>query len=525
MKTRLIFAAMLLMAFGTAKAQETLIPTPDGDGSKINTLVISGTGSVWLQQGNKLTFNDYGNRSVRYHVEDSVLYVEGNGTRGVTFPNLTYLKVSGTVGVRSKDKLHGQNLSISKDGTGELSLSVTYNNVYICSRGTSDVILTGDCYVFCGEAKSIGRLNTNGLKYMVKIEKSGDQWNMAFNIDDDLKDFDYEYLRGLVKNAQPFFEAESNRDWNLKKDGPQTSANASDTPELSELMRELNVNLQQLTDSVDWEKFESDMEQWGANMEEWGRKMEEWGEQVERKYGNGSEYHYEYHYENSSPKSEPKDEKPKNERPLKKNLLLDASWAGFDAGLNMLINQTPTNMHNQEAVPNLGIRPMRSWQFALNVIDVGIAFDKRHIAGLFTGVGISWNNFSWNNNIAVVYNTQNTLNVIEPTDPNRVVKNTKYGALYVQVPLMLEIRPTRRMYIDAGVTGGLRFAQWNRVKYADGTRVKYYHNSNLNLLKLDVSLRVGGKNMGFFANYALLPMFTFADENVHPISFGMSLIF
>ena len=33
-----------------------------------------------------------------------------------------------------------------------------------------------------------------------------------------------------------------------------------DEAEFSELMRELGVNLQQLSDSVDWEKFERDME-------------------------------------------------------------------------------------------------------------------------------------------------------------------------------------------------------------------------------------------------------------------------
>ena len=37
--------------------------------------------------------------------------------------------------------------------------------------------------------------------------------------------------------------------------------------ELPELLRELGVNLQHLTDSVDWEQFEHDMEQWGAEME------------------------------------------------------------------------------------------------------------------------------------------------------------------------------------------------------------------------------------------------------------------
>ena len=94
MKTRMILAAMLLLAFGGVKAQEKPIPTPGGDASKINTLVVSGTGSVYLKQGDKLTINDYGHNTAKYRVEDSILYLEGTGARDVTLQNLAYLKVS-----------------------------------------------------------------------------------------------------------------------------------------------------------------------------------------------------------------------------------------------------------------------------------------------------------------------------------------------------------------------------------------------------------------------------------------------
>ena len=51
--------------------------------------------------------------------------------------------------------------------------------------------------------------------------------------------------------------------------------------ELPDLLQELGVYLQHLTDSVHWDSFEEDMEKWGQEMEEWGRKMERWGEQFE----------------------------------------------------------------------------------------------------------------------------------------------------------------------------------------------------------------------------------------------------
>lgn len=520
MKTRMIFAAMLLLAFGSVKAQDKPIPTPNGDGSKINTLVVSGTGSVWLKQGDKLTINDYGHHNAKYRVEDSVLYLEGTGARELTLQNLAYLKVLGTAGVRSKGQLKGENLSINKTGTGILSLEVGYNNIYVRSCGTGDVILLGDCNVYCSEVKSFGKVNASNLNYKVLVEKSGDLWNMAINIDDELTDTRRNYLNGLVSNAAPFFEAESNRSWDFSSID-KAGFEALDTLQFKELMRELGVKLQQLSDSMDWKKFEQDMEKWGADMEKWGKKMEKWGEHMEEKYGKGYEYHYDYQYNRPEPKKEDskKKEEAKESRPLKKNLLLDAHWAGFEAGLNMPFS-TPSGSQM------LDTRPMRCWYFGLNIVDVGIAFERRHIAGLFTGIGIGWSNYSWNNNAKVEmnYNPTDAVYSLVPINSDKAVKNTKYGALFLQVPLMLEIRPMRHMYIDAGVTGGLRIAQWNRVRFADRSQYKYYYNG-ANQFKLDASFRIGGENIGFFADYALLPLFTMANMEVHPLIFGVSLVF
>ena len=433
--------------------------------------------------------------------------------------------------------------------------------------------------------------------------------------------------------------------------------------ELPELMQELGVYLQHLTDSVHWQTFEQDMEKWGEEMEEWGRRMEEWGEQFEGRMGspkkqqlskndadqvkavlvggsgnvgirqssdqfslqrsdkrssrhfvsNGtlvltgsSDYEValpqleevvmnssgdvigrdvvkgrnlrivvtgsgdlnldvdydtirvemlgsgdvrlkgrckmiygnifgsgdlqipQLQYEESQinatgsgevmtngERSVIQQKNKEEKRPVKKSHLLDAHWNGFEAGLNVLFN----------APHEMDIRPMRCWYFGFNIADVGVAFDRRHIAGMFTGIGIGWHNFSWNNPITVEYDAVDRVYVIDPIITDQTVKNTKYGVLYAQIPLMFEVRPTRHMYIDAGVTGGLRIAQWNRVKLDDGTQTKRYYGADTNRFKLDASLRVGGENLGFFANYALLPLFTMNDTKVHPVSFGFSVNF
>ncbi len=431
--------------------------------------------------------------------------------------------------------------------------------------------------------------------------------------------------------------------------------------QFSERMRELGMNLQYLSDSIDWKTFEQDMEQWGAEMEEWGRKMEQWGAEFERKFdmpnnyrpakkddspirvirvtGSGdvvvsqtpghfslkkegeivSDYRAEsdmlllsssHDYEvevsqleniqllssadvickntikgdyinvynsgsgdmvmkldydtvhvvlngsgdiilqgrcnvletillgsgdlnvdglnvvksNVVEKTPSKEGKLKGSRPIKKNLLFDAQWNGFEAGLNMLLDPFAMNVYTGPD-DAMAIRPLRSWYFGFNIADVGVAFDRRHRVGLFTGIGLGWNNYSWKHPVKMTVENGELISDLLPEE--RPVKNSKFGLLYLQAPLMLEVRPVRSLYIDLGVTGGIRLAAWNRIKYSDGENNKTYSNYLTNLFKCDASLRVGGDDLGFFVNYALIPTFVKGRDadKAHPLMVGFSVNF
>lgn len=293
------------------------------------------------------------------------------------------------------------------------------------------------------------------------------------------------------------------------------------TPDLSDLpdlLRELSVTLEQLSDSVDWEQFERDMERWGAEMEKWGEKMEKWGEQFEAKHGRKHGYHHDY----PSNRPEAKKDGPKDKRPKRRSLLLDPHWCGFETGMNMLLDPSAMDVYTGDN-DYMAIRPLRSWYFGFNIADVGIAFDRNSKrVGMFTGVGLGWNNYSWKNYIRMTVEDGQLVNTLLPEDSE--VKKSKLGVLYLQVPLMLEVRPTSSMYVDLGVTGGIRLAAWNKIKYADGNKEKDYQGYMINMVKCDASLRVGGGDMGFFVNYALVPMFS-NNKNVHPLSVGFNLVF
>ena len=205
-----------------------------------------------------------------------------------------------------------------------------------------------------------------------------------------------------------------------------------------------------------------------------------------------------------------------------KSLLFHPNWDGFEAGLNMLLSDLP-NGDFKGSYALLEQRPLKSWNFNFNIAAAGIAFSRTHRAGLYTGIGLGWNNYSFNNPVRLY--TDDFGLVCDPIDEEVEgrVKKSKLGVLYVQSPLMLEVRPTRKTYIAFGVTGGFRINAWTKIKFQDGYVEKSHNDYYINRFKLDASVRGGGSHMGFYANYNLLPVF---DESkaptAHSLSFGLS---
>ena len=465
MKTRFLIAAMLLLAFGSMRAQEN---------SQVKVIRVMGSGDVYINQTpDEFSLKKEGEKISDYRVEGDLLLLSGSYDYEVAISKLENVQLLSSADVVSRNTLTGDKINLFNSGSGDMALKLDYDTVHVIVKGSGDIILEGKCKVLQAEILGSGDLNARGLEVM-----------------------------------ESFLDTRSGGE-----------ARVGDEVSLSELMAELGTNLERLSDSVDWKSFEQDMEQWGADMEEWGRKMEKWGKQYEDKNGK----HYEYHYEYNNDRSALKEDKPKNKRREKKNLLYDANWNGFEAGLNMLLG--PGSSAGFEGYDFLELRPMRSWVFNFNIADIGIAFNRRHTAGLFTGIGLGWNNYSFNHPVRLIKGENHLEGQwIDPSEA--IVKRSKLGALYVQAPLMIEVRPSRRFYIAAGVTGGLRVDTWTKIKFQNGDVNKVHSDYYVNPYKLDASLRIGGRGLGFFAYYNLLPTFVEAHgPSSHTASFGFSLNF
>ena len=467
----LLTTALLMLAFGAAMAQNDSIQT----NVKVNTVVVNTTGDVTLRQGNQFAVDfdmDKQSFNSNWNMNDNVLLLNGTGDFEVTLEELNYLTINSSGDVITDGTLNGKNLTVDFNSTGDSKLDLNYDKVYVNMGGTGDLVLRGNCDDFFVNQHGSGDLDTKSLKCSRQVSN----------------------LEGL-----------------------------------SELLAELGTNLERLSDSVDWESFERDMERWGESMEEWGRHMEEWGEQMERKMGSRDVDNKNWHEKRYDHPRFESQQSGKNQRekkaPAKKSLIFDPNWGGVDAGLNILLG--PGSAANFEGEYNfLELKPLKSWVFNFNIADVGIAFSRNHVAGLYTGIGLGWNNYSFNHPVRLVKGDDHLEgNLINETAEGKV-KKSKLGVLYVQAPLMLEVRPSRGFFLAAGVTGGIRVDTWTKVKFMDRFKEKNHSDYYVNLLKLDATLRAGSSDFGFFASFNLLPLFIESHgPSAHTLNVGFSMIF
>ena len=90
MKKRLIFAAMLLLAFGSVKAQDQ---TSAEIGKNVNTVVVNATGDVTIRQSDQYVVAWDANHKwhANYNMADTAVYLDGTADFDVTLLELNHL--------------------------------------------------------------------------------------------------------------------------------------------------------------------------------------------------------------------------------------------------------------------------------------------------------------------------------------------------------------------------------------------------------------------------------------------------
>lgn len=203
------------------------------------------------------------------------------------------------------------------------------------------------------------------------------------------------------------------------------------------------------------------------------------------------------------------------------------NWSGFELGINGYL--TPNNDLNFTGDADLiDLRYEKSVIVNLNLFQQSFPIIRNNL-GLFTGFGISWNNYRFDNQTRIEH-TREGLNIFEIDEP---LRKNKLTLTYITVPLMLEYQTNRnkqieKFHIAGGMILGTRIGTHTKYVFdEDGKKRKEKDYSNFHVppFRFDLTGRIGWGRVNLFATYALNSLFR-EDKGpeLYPFSVGIRLV-
>jgi len=197
-------------------------------------------------------------------------------------------------------------------------------------------------------------------------------------------------------------------------------------------------------------------------------------------------------------------------------------WEGVELGFNGF-NKPDYSLYNENDF--MALKQEKSMEFNLNFYELNIGLYKTNI-GLVSGIGLNFNSYRFDNPYTLLRGTDRTEPVPLVTEN---LSKTKLAVSYILVPLLFEFQiPVNqnegRVYINAGVVGGVKIGSHTKVKHGD-TKDKDYDGFNMNSFKYSATARIGYKNIGLFGTYSLTPLFESGKgPDLTPFTIGISFL-
>lgn len=200
----------------------------------------------------------------------------------------------------------------------------------------------------------------------------------------------------------------------------------------------------------------------------------------------------------------------------------EGHWEGLELGFNGL-DKPDYGMY--ETKDFMSLNQGKSGEIDLNFYELNIGLINSYV-GLVSGMGLSFNNYRFENPYTIERGINRTVPVLLGYDD---LSKTKLAVSYLNVPILLEFQiPVNhhedRIFVNAGVIGGVKIGSHTKVKHGD-TKDKDRSGFNLNQFKYEATARIGFKDVGIFAKYNLSPLFQ-SDKGpvLTPFTIGISFL-
>lgn len=205
-------------------------------------------------------------------------------------------------------------------------------------------------------------------------------------------------------------------------------------------------------------------------------------------------------------------------------------YAGFEIGLNNYLTSDFSMVLPQED-RYMDLNTGKSWNWNINIIDYGFGLGTDKV-GIVSGLGFEFINYSIEGQNSIRKDPE-TGEIIEyiPDYAGNITKS-KINMTYMTAPLLLEFQipaPRKRIYISAGVVGGLKLWSNTKMKYTvngEKSKEKVKGDYNLSPLRWGVTARIGYRALGFYANYYFTPLFKEGTgPELYPFAVGLAFSF
>lgn len=204
----------------------------------------------------------------------------------------------------------------------------------------------------------------------------------------------------------------------------------------------------------------------------------------------------------------------------------EEEWIGyFDAGMAGYMGPNfDINLPADQGLMELNYGKSRS--FSLSTMYKGLFLVKDRLY-LSPGIGISWSNYSFKNNINISTGSEQT-SFSEALD--RTYDKHKLRVTYLQVPLVLGLKmgnPEKPFGVQVGVIGSIKLGSSIKQKYTfeDAKyKEKIKDDYNINPFKFETIARINIGAVAVYGKYSLTPLF---EKNkapeLNPFSVGLTL--
>lgn len=189
--------------------------------------------------------------------------------------------------------------------------------------------------------------------------------------------------------------------------------------------------------------------------------------------------------------------------------------AFLEIGVNLL--PAPDYSAYRGAGDFLDLRNAASLQWAFTLPDISLKLTRDGMLAFSAGLQIIWNNYVFANDITLI--KEDGMVVPVPVSNPKKTKLTTFG---LQIPVIMEFNLPGRVFLAAGVYGGVNIGMNTKVKFPkDKMRDPY-----MNPLYWGVTGRVGYGSFYVYANYGMSNLFK-KDKGpaVAPVTIGVGIGF